>query len=439
MRTPKTLKIAEIQSRRIAVDWESLGYNITRCHTFNVTICYHYYRGHGVNKADCLDMDPKAPQHVVDHLPPYTNVSLKMILTNPEGRKESEETIIQTDEDVPGHVPFSSLKGTPFEDKIFLNWKEPMEPNGIITQYEVKYNSIRSFDPAVPVAGPPQTVTKLWNSTHHVFSQLHPGTTYQFLLRASTLKGFGPATAINVTTNISAPTLPDYEGIDASLNETATTITVLLRPAQAKGAPISQPADMGTGFIEKPFGSHVMPNRKLWQMLYRYTTRAEAGKLIIKLTCSAYQVVVEELNPHRTKRETGGMECYQVPVAYNNAGSGGPLYYFAAELPPSNLPEAAPFTVGDNKTYREFWNAPLFPRKGYNIYFQAVSSVEKETKIQCVRIATKVLAAGKQEQREASSRWCHFRPSQRRADREIRIKAAERHCSLAAWRRNKHR
>lgn len=86
---------------------------------------------------------------------------------------------------------------------------------------------------------------------------------------------------------------------------------------------------------------------------------------------------MEELNPHRTKRETGGMECYQVPIAYNNAGSGGPLYYFAAELPPSNLPEAAPFTVGDNKTYREFWNAPLFPRKGYNIYFQAVSSVEK--------------------------------------------------------------
>lgn len=68
---------------------------------------------------------------------------------------------------------------------------------------------------------------------------LHPGTTYQFFIRASTVKGFGPATAINVTTNISAPTLPDYEGVDASLNETATTITVLLRPAQAKGAPIS--------------------------------------------------------------------------------------------------------------------------------------------------------------------------------------------------------
>uniref|UniRef100_A0A8C6GX17 Receptor-type tyrosine-protein phosphatase kappa n=1 Tax=Mus spicilegus TaxID=10103 RepID=A0A8C6GX17_MUSSI len=345
MRTPKTLKIAEIQARRIAVDWESLGYNITRCHTFNVTICYHYFRGHNESRADCLDMDPKAPQHVVNHLPPYTNVSLKMILTNPEGRKESEETIIQTDEDVPGPVPVKSLQGTSFENKIFLNWKEPLEPNGIITQYEVSYSSIRSFDPAVPVAGPPQTVSNLWNSTHHVFMHLHPGTTYQFFIRASTVKGFGPATAINVTTNISAPSLPDYEGVDASLNETATTITVLLRPAQAKGAPIS-----------------------------------------------AYQIVVEQLHPHRTKREAGAMECYQVPVTYQNALSGGAPYYFAAELPPGNLPEPAPFTVGDNRTYKGFWNPPLAPRKGYNIYFQAMSSVEKETKTQCVRIATKAAA-----------------------------------------------
>lgn len=59
MRTPKRLKIAETRSRLIAVDWESLGYNITRCHTFNVTICYHYMTGNNRSKADCLDMDPK--------------------------------------------------------------------------------------------------------------------------------------------------------------------------------------------------------------------------------------------------------------------------------------------------------------------------------------------------------------------------------------------
>lgn len=92
---------------------------------------------------------------------------------------------------------------------------------------------------------------------------------------------------------------------------------------------------------------------------------------------SAYQIVVEQLHPHRTKREAGAMECYQVPVTYQNALSGGAPYYFAAELPPGNLPEPAPFTVGDNRTYKGFWNPPLAPRKGYNIYFQAMSSVEK--------------------------------------------------------------
>ncbi|MBN3311339.1 PTPRK phosphatase, partial [Atractosteus spatula] len=344
MRTPKSLKIAETQARFIAVDWESLGYNITRCHTFNVTICYHYFNGNNESKADCLDMDPKAPRHIVGNLPPNTNVSLKMILTNPEGRKESDEVVIQTDEDVPGPVPSESTKATPFEDRIFLYWKEPLEPNGIITQYEISYSSIRSFDPSIHLLRPPLTVALPWNSTHHVFSQLHPGTTYQFVIRASTVKGFGPPTVLNVTTNISAPTLMEYEGFEAFLNETATTITVLLKPAQAKGAPIS-----------------------------------------------AYQIVVEELNPHRTKREASSMDCYQVPVTYQSATSGGSPYYFAAELPPGNLPEPSPFTVGDNKTYHGFWNPPLAPRKNYNIYFQAVSSVEKETKTQCLRLATKEL------------------------------------------------
>uniref|UniRef100_A0A8C1KCP1 protein-tyrosine-phosphatase n=1 Tax=Cyprinus carpio TaxID=7962 RepID=A0A8C1KCP1_CYPCA len=325
MRTPRSLKIAETQARFIAVDWESLGYNITRCHTFNVTICYHYHKTNQ-SKADCLEMDPKAPRHVVGNLPPNTNVSLKMILTNPEGRKESDETVIQTEEDVPGPVPKEFVRATPSEDRISLQWKEPLEPNGIITQYEISYSSVHSFDPSVPLLRPPVLVSLPWNTSRHNFTQLHPGTTYQFLIRASTSKGYGPPTTLNVTTNISAPTLEEYDGSEASLNETATTITVLLKPAQAKGAPIS-----------------------------------------------SYQIVVREINPHRVRREASGVECYREPVSYQNAASAGLPYYFAAELPPRNLPEPLPFTVGDNKTYHGYWNAPLAPRKNYNIYFQAVS------------------------------------------------------------------
>lgn len=145
--------------------------------------------------------------------------------------------IIPSAPTVPGAVPSQSLRATPFEDRILLYWKEPTEPNGIIIQYEVLFGSkkkkagrkqlrrcvsveqlstsvgffpqqisyigIRSFDPSVPLQRPGLTVSLPSNATHHLFSQLHPGVTYQLSIRASTSKGFGHATTLNVTTNIS--------------------------------------------------------------------------------------------------------------------------------------------------------------------------------------------------------------------------------------------
>lgn len=40
---------------------------------------------------------------------------------------------------VPGGIAPESLTFTPLDDMIFLKWEEPVEPNGLITQYEVGY------------------------------------------------------------------------------------------------------------------------------------------------------------------------------------------------------------------------------------------------------------------------------------------------------------
>uniref|UniRef100_H3BWJ5 protein-tyrosine-phosphatase n=1 Tax=Tetraodon nigroviridis TaxID=99883 RepID=H3BWJ5_TETNG len=340
MRTPKRLKIARTMSRLIAVDWESLGYNITRCHTFNVTICYQYTTANKIflfNK-----FFSTAPRHLVENLPPYTNVSLKLILINPEGRKESDDTIVQTDEDVPGPVPSQSLRAFPSEDSILLYWKKPSEPNGIIIQYEISYCGLHSFDPSFPLDQSVLTVSLPSNATNHTFSQLHPGVTYELSIRASTSKGFGQAVTLNITTNISAPTIEKYDGSEAFLNETETTITVLVKPAQAKGAPISN-----------------------------------------------YYIVVDKENQQRRRRQAPS-DCYTVPFSYSDASKSGSNYYFAANLCPENILEPIPFTVGDNKTYQGFWNPPLALRKTYNIYLQAVSSTTKESKRHCLKLASKV-------------------------------------------------
>ncbi|XP_059232913.1 receptor-type tyrosine-protein phosphatase U isoform X10 [Mustela nigripes] len=358
MRAPKGLAFAEIQARQLTLQWEPLGYNVTRCHTYAVSLCYHYTLGSSHNQTvrECVKMERGASRYTIKNLLPYRNVHVRLILANPEGRKEGKEVTFQTDEDVPGGIAAESLTFTPLEDMIFLKWEEPQEPNGLITQYEISYQSIESSDPAVNVPGPRRTISKLRNETYHVFSNLHPGTTYLFSVRARTGKGFGQAALTEITTNISAPSF-DYADMPSPLGESENTITVLLRPAQGRGAPIS-----------------------------------------------VYQVIVEEERQRRLRREPGSQDCFPVPLTFDAALARGLVHYFGAELAASSLPEAMPFTVGDNQTYRGFWNPPLEPRKAYLIYFQATSHLKGETRLNCIRIARKAACKESKRPLEVSQR-----------------------------------
>ena len=76
-----------------------------------------------------------------------------------------------------------------------------MSPTLLHTQ--ISYQSIESSDPGINVPGPRRTVSKLRNETYHMFSGLHPGTTYLVSVRARTTKGFGQTALTEITTNIS--------------------------------------------------------------------------------------------------------------------------------------------------------------------------------------------------------------------------------------------
>uniref|UniRef100_A0A286ZMK5 protein-tyrosine-phosphatase n=1 Tax=Sus scrofa TaxID=9823 RepID=A0A286ZMK5_PIG len=349
MRGPRKLEVVEVKSRQITIRWEPFGYNITRCHSYNLTVHYCYQVGgqEQVREEVSWDTDNSHPQHTITNLSPYTNVSVKLILMNPEGRKESQELVVQTDEDLPGAVPTESIQGSTFEEKIFLQWREPIQTYGVITLYEITYKAVSSFDPEIDLSNQSGRVSKLGNETHFLFFGLYPGTTYSFTIRASTAKGFGPPATNQFTTKISAPSMPAYE-LETPLNQTDNTVTVLLKPAHSRGAPIS-----------------------------------------------VYQIVVEEERPRRTKKTTEILKCYPVPIHFQNASILNSQYYFAAEFPASSLQAAQPFTIGDNKTYSGYWNAPLLPHKSYRIYFQAASRANGETKIDCVQVATKGAATPK--------------------------------------------
>lgn len=46
---------------------------------------------------------------------------------------------------VPGAVPTESIQGSTFEEKIFLQWREPIQTYGVITLYEVVYTFISNL------------------------------------------------------------------------------------------------------------------------------------------------------------------------------------------------------------------------------------------------------------------------------------------------------
>ncbi|XP_034415827.1 receptor-type tyrosine-protein phosphatase mu-like isoform X5 [Cyclopterus lumpus] len=359
MHGPRRLEVMDIQSKQVTLRWEPFGYNVTRCHSYNLTVQYRYKPAgtasrelvkEEVREEVVYDSLSTVPQHVVRNLPPFTNVSLRLVLSNPEGRKESEELPVLTDEDVPGAVPLDSVLGSSYEQQISLSWREPLQTYGLMRQYEISYKALSSFDTEFDLSNQSGKVFKRANETSHVFSGLYPGSTYSFTIRASTVKGFGPPVITQFTTKISAPLMPAYDQ-ESPLNQTDSTVTVLLKPAQSRGAPVSK-----------------------------------------------YQVVVEEERPRRQRRGTAEiLRCYPVPIHFQNATLLNSQYYFSAELLMSELRAPLPFSIGDNRTYSGYWNAPLLPHKSYGIYYQAVSTANGETKIDCVRVATKGAATRKPE------------------------------------------
>ncbi|XP_057193366.1 receptor-type tyrosine-protein phosphatase T isoform X15 [Triplophysa rosa] len=336
---PQNVNVVDIRARQLTLQWETFGYAVTRCHSFNLTVQYQYVFNQQEFVAE--ELIPTSSHYTLRGLRPFVTVRLRLVLANPEGSKESEEIVKQTEEDVPGPIPMESIQTGPYEEKIFMQWKAPNETNGVITLYEITYKALSSLDPTADLTTQRGRVFKLQNETHHLFVGLYPGTTYYFTLKASTNKGFGPPVTTRIATKIAAPSMPEYE-TDSPLNETDTTITVLLKPAQSRGAPVS-----------------------------------------------AYQVVVQEQRKQKVRRATDVLECFPVPVSFRNASILDSPHYFAAELPPVSLAVVQPFTIGDNKTYNGYWNAPLSPAKSYSIYFQAMSKANGETKINCVRLATK--------------------------------------------------
>ncbi|CDQ62112.1 unnamed protein product [Oncorhynchus mykiss] len=197
---PQNVNVVDIRARQLTLQWETFGYAVTRCHSYNLTVQYQYVFNQQEFAAE--ELIQTSSHFTLRGLRPFVTVRLRLVLANPEGSKESEEIVKQTEEDVPGSVPLESIQTGPYEEKIFMQWKAPNETNGVITLYEITYKALSSLDPSADLTTQRGRVFKLRNETQHLFVGLYPGTTYFFTLKASTNKGFGPPVTTRIATKI---------------------------------------------------------------------------------------------------------------------------------------------------------------------------------------------------------------------------------------------
>lgn len=111
---PQNVNVVDIRARQLTLQWETFGYAVTRCHSYNLTVQYQY----AFNQQDFAaeELIQTSSHYTLRGLRPFVTVRLRLVLANPEGRKESEEIVKQTEED--GRVATFS-------------WRKIRDPHGL--------------------------------------------------------------------------------------------------------------------------------------------------------------------------------------------------------------------------------------------------------------------------------------------------------------------
>ncbi|XDV24917.1 hypothetical protein PO909_028941 [Leuciscus waleckii] len=121
-------------------------------------------------------------------LNPYSQYALNIRAFNGKGDgPTSSDQQFETPEGVPGPPKHLKVRNLNL-DSLIVEWAPPLEDNGHLTGYLLKYQSINTTDEL----GPVKELLLLANETSVTLDNLKYSTRYKFYLNAMTVKGSGP-------------------------------------------------------------------------------------------------------------------------------------------------------------------------------------------------------------------------------------------------------
>ncbi|XP_008828931.1 neuronal cell adhesion molecule isoform X21 [Nannospalax galili] len=192
MVAPGNVRVSVVNSTLAEVHWDPVPLKSIRGHLQGYRI--YYWKAQSSSKRSRRHIEKKIltfqgtkTHGMLPGLEPYSHYSLNVRVVNGKGEgPASPDRGFHTPEGVPS-AP-SSLKITnPTLDSLTLEWNPPSHPNGILTEYTLKYqpiNSTHELGPLVDLKIPA-------NKTRWILKNLNFSTRYKFYFYAQTSAGSG--------------------------------------------------------------------------------------------------------------------------------------------------------------------------------------------------------------------------------------------------------
>nr|DBA31197.1 TPA: hypothetical protein GDO54_007083 [Pyxicephalus adspersus] len=191
MVAPGNVEVEVLNATLAKVQWDAVPLTTVRGHLQG----YRVYYWKAINQTNrnrrhiekwMLTFAGNRTHGMLPGLLPNTNYILNVRVVNGKGEgPSSKDKYFETPEGVPSMAILQIHHRT--SDSLTLTWSPPVHPNGVLTQYTLKYQSIN----ATHELGPPVEVIIPANESSYILKNLNQNTRYKFYFYAHTAVGPG--------------------------------------------------------------------------------------------------------------------------------------------------------------------------------------------------------------------------------------------------------
>ncbi|XP_073429364.1 neuronal cell adhesion molecule isoform X1 [Dendrobates tinctorius] len=242
MVAPGNVEVDVINTTLAKIWWDSVPLTSVRGHLQGYRVYYWKAQNKTIRNRRHIEkwMLPFAGNRTHGMLPglqPNTHYFLNVRVVNGKGEgPSSKDKYFETPEGVPSVAFLHISHRTP--DSLTLMWNPPAHPNGVLTQYTLKYQSIN----ATHELSPPVEITILANESSYILKDLVQNTRYKFYFYAHTAVGPGSQSTQEAITAMDEGKMagfpPPAVGAGKESFFVTSTVTYTVHPTHFRAQPV---------------------------------------------------------------------------------------------------------------------------------------------------------------------------------------------------------